>query len=329
MYTPNTFCKQPWKKEGAQPSHHHLDRSAKGPRRTGRPRTLLDEPVAPGQLTTESANEKRKKGEKTRGREKDIEREREGGVGNNKSGSASAFVAPSFYEIPPPSTGIIIEMNRWRARRQASENDEQGDGQVDGGEEMVMVKRAGGRWKRGRDEKGARLWSCARVYLELQVVTSRFMGKINVHFGKLNGKADERPSSVETVWAGKFKYALSNGCPRFWLGNFGGRIFGSSLTILLRPFCSSAIFLRRDFSVCSANRISKGNCEFPIEIFISIRILEYDNALRSIRISRKTCIDKIKIKVELSHFHEKKWNHGENGIKQRRDEGNRNSKDKQ
>lgn len=64
-------------------------------------------------------------------------------------------------------------------------------------------------------------------------------------------------------------------------------------------------FAQRFLSLFSKSDFSK-NREFPIEIFISIRILEYDNALRSIRISRKTCIDKIKIKVELSHFHEKK-----------------------
>lgn len=64
------FASNPEKKEGTQASHHRLDRSAKGPRRTGRPRTLLDEPVAPGQLTTESANEKKRKEERrTRERE--------------------------------------------------------------------------------------------------------------------------------------------------------------------------------------------------------------------------------------------------------------------
>lgn len=46
-------------------------------------------------------------------------------VGNNKSGSASAFVAPSFYEIPPPSVvGIIIEMNRQRVRAEDASRDD-------------------------------------------------------------------------------------------------------------------------------------------------------------------------------------------------------------
>lgn len=68
-------------------------------------------------------------------------------------------------------------MNRWRARRQASENDEQGDGQVDGRGEMVKPAVAGGRWR--ESARGVRAWNCARVYLELQVVTSRFMeGKL-------------------------------------------------------------------------------------------------------------------------------------------------------
>ena len=56
-------------------------------------------------------------------------------------------------------------MNRWRARRQASENDEQGDGQVDGRGEMVKPAVAGGRWR--ESARGVRAWNCARVYLEL------------------------------------------------------------------------------------------------------------------------------------------------------------------
>lgn len=35
----------------------------------------------------------------------------------------------------------------------------------------------------GHEVKRERVvWNCARVYLVLQVVTSRFMGKINAHF---------------------------------------------------------------------------------------------------------------------------------------------------
>lgn len=123
-------------------------------------------------------------------------------------------------------------MNRWRARRQASENDEQGDRQVDGEDGDGETRR----WKM----EGARV--CVCVYLELQVVTSRFMGKINVHLGKLNGKANR-------VRAGKFKYAITRFVaaalpplfPVFLSGNFVGR---TSQALWSRHFFGGKIFPR-------------------------------------------------------------------------------------
>lgn len=132
-------------------------------------------------------------------------------------------------------------MNRWRARRQASENDEQGDRQVDGEDGDGETRR----WKM----EGARV--CVCVYLELQVVTSRFMGKINVHLGKLNGKANR-------VRAGKFKYAITR--------------FVAAAPPSSRYFCreissggcfpsivESAFFWRKDFSSVQQIRFLEGS----------------------------------------------------------------------
>lgn len=129
-------------------------------------------------------------------------------------------------------------MNRWRARRQASENDEQGDRQVDGEDGDGETRR----WKM----EGARV--CVCVYLELQVVTSRFMGKINVHLGKLNGKANR-------VRAGKFKYAITR---------FAAAVPPSSRYFCreissggLPKHCGVGIFLAERFFLGSANQISR------------------------------------------------------------------------
>lgn len=144
-------------------------------------------------------------------------------------------------------------MNRWRARRQASENDEQGDRQVDGEDGDGETRR----WKM----EGARV--CVCVYLELQVVTSRFMGKINVHLGKLNGKANR-------VRAGKFKYAITRFVaavpplfPVFLSGNFVGRI--SSIV-------ESAFFWRKDFSSVQQIRFLEGSWNWIERMFYENRI---------------------------------------------------------
>lgn len=130
-------------------------------------------------------------------------------------------------------------MNRWRARRQASENDEQGDRQVDGEDGDGETRR----WKM----EGARV--CVCVYLELQVVTSRFMGKINVHLGKLNGKANR-------VRAGKFKYAIT----RFVAAvpPPSSRYFCREISSGGFPkHCGVGIFLAERFFLGSANQISR------------------------------------------------------------------------
>lgn len=145
-------------------------------------------------------------------------------------------------------------MNRWRARRQASENDEQGDRQVDGEDGDGETRR----WKM----EGARV--CVCVYLELQVVTSRFMGKINVHLGKLNGKANR-------VRAGKFKYAITRfvaavppPLPGIFVGKFRREDFPSIV--------ESAFFWRKDFSSVQQIRFLEGSWNWIERMFYENRI---------------------------------------------------------
>lgn len=76
-------------------------------------------------------------------------------------------------------------MNRWRA----SENDEQGDRQVDVAR-MEMVKRAGGRWKRDTRWKGSAWYGIVRGCIWYYRSLRRGLwGKLTPIFGKLNGKA--------------------------------------------------------------------------------------------------------------------------------------------
>lgn len=127
-------------------------------------------------------------------------------------------------------------------------------------------RRWGWRWWNAQVEDGgsARVRVCARVYLELQVVTSRFMGKINVHLGKLNGKANR-------VRAGKFKYAITRFVaavpplfPVFLSGNFVGR---TSQALWSRHF-----FWQKDFSSVQQIRFLEGSWNWIERIFYENRI---------------------------------------------------------